>query len=197
MRSMKGIFTASLVLLASALAFGTTSLAQDDEGGGGMPTAKGKGKVTDAINSKLGALFDIGGGVTMLFPRGLPVGESRLVTLKKAKGRPPVNLVSGFKPVGPALDFNGAFNTGRKAMVLSVATKRDPVTAGKRLVLAMEVGTFCEKKNQRYKLKGGLCSGVELHDAYYDAGGKRLVAELQSTGGMRMQFGVVPEGSDE
>ena len=176
------------------------ALYAQDEGGGGMPTAKAKGgKVTDAINSKLGAIFDLGGGVTMLFPRGLPVGESRLVTLKKGRGRLPGKLIGkGWKPLGKVLDFNGAFNTSGRPIILSMPMKRNPAKGNKRLVVAMESGTFCEGPNKKHKLKGGLCSGFELHDAEYDANAKRLVARLQSTGGLRLQFGVVAdEGDDE
>ena len=53
-----------------------------------MPTFTGKGKVTEAINGKVGAVFDLGAGITMTFPKGLPVGESRLVTLQKGKALP-------------------------------------------------------------------------------------------------------------
>jgi hypothetical protein len=174
----------------------------DDVGAktGPMPTFSGKGKVTEAINSDTGALFDIGGGVTMLFPKGLPVGRSRLVTLQKARGRLPTKLIAGFTPVGPALDFSGAFNTSGKPMVLAYSTKKNPIKRGHKLVVAMEVGTFCEKENKAFKLKGGLCSGFELQDAEYDDNGKRLVGNLRSTGGLRMQFGTVPEaeaGGDE
>jgi hypothetical protein len=158
-----------------------------------MPTFKGKGKLTEAINADLGALFDIGGGVTMLFPKGLPVGRSRLVTLQKARGKVPGHLANPkWKPLGPALDFSGAFNTARAPIVLAVSAKRDPITSGKRLVVAMEVGGFCEGPNKAFKLKGGLCSSIELHDAEYDSAGKRMVANLRSTGGLRLQFGLVP-----
>ena len=53
-----------------------------------MPTFTGKGKITEAINGKVGAIFDLGAGITITFPKGLPVGESRLVTLQKGKALP-------------------------------------------------------------------------------------------------------------
>lgn len=164
---------------------------------GPMPTFSGKGKVTEAINMDTGAIFDIGGGVTMLFPKGLPVGRSRLVTLSKARGRLPTTLIAGFKPVGPALDFSGAFNTSGKPIVLAYTSKQNPIKRGQKLVVAMEVGTFCEKENKAFKLKGGLCSGFELQDAEYEDGSDRLIAKLRSTGGLRMQFGLVPEAGGE
>lgn len=165
---------------------------------GPMPTITGKrGKITEAINGDIGAVFDLGSGITMLFPKGLPVGRSRLVTLQKARGRMPTKLIDGFKPEGPALDFSGAFNTSGSPMVLAVPSKSNPARGSRKLVLAMEIGTFCEGENKKFKLKGGLCSGFDLHEAKYDAAGKRLVANLSSTGGLRMQFGTVPESSGD
>ena len=171
----------------------------DDVGAktGPMPTFSGKGKVTEAINMDTGAIFDIGGGITLMFPKGLPVGRSRLVTLQKARGRMPTQLVPKFKPLGPALDFSGAFNTAGKPMILSIPNKSNPIKGGQKLVVAMEVGTFCEGPNKAFKIKGGLCTGFELQDADYDEGEKRLVAKLRSTGGLRMQFGTVSEGEEE
>jgi len=188
-----------LVLLASA----SSLHAQLNDGipatpnNGPMPTYTGKGKVNQAINTDTGALFDIGGGVTMLFPKGLPVGRSRLVTLQKARGSLPAKLVhEKFTPIGPALDFSGSFTIARSPIVVALAAKKDPTKSGMRLVLAMEVGTFCEGANKAYKLPGGLCSGFELHDAEYEEDAHRLVAKLRSTGGHRMQFGLAP-ASDE
>jgi hypothetical protein len=150
------------------------------------------GKITEAINGDVGAIFDLGGGVVLSFPRGLPVGRSRLVTLQKGKALPGAIVHPKWKPLGPALDFTGAFNTQGKPIVLAVAAKSDPVKAGQKLVLAMEVGSFCDGPNKAFKLKNNLCSGFELHDADYDSGDKRMVAKLSSTGGLRMQFGLVP-----
>jgi hypothetical protein len=180
-------------VLAVAPALHAQSIMTEEPKKGPMPTFTGKGKVTEAINGDLGAVFDIGGGVTMLFPKGLPVGRSRLVTLQKARGRLPTKLIAKFKPIGPALDFSGAFNTSGKPMVLAIPANSDPARNGQKLVLAMEVGTFCEKENKAFKLKNGLCTGFEQHDAEYDPEGKRVVANLRSTGGLRMQFGTISE----
>jgi hypothetical protein len=158
------------------------------------PTFTGRGKVTDAINTDTGAVFDIGGGIVMAFPKGLPVGRSRIVTLEKAKPLP-TKLIPGFKPLGTAVEFSGALSTAEKPIEFAAAVKADPSQHGMKLVLAMEVGTFCEPANKAYPLKGGLCSGFELQDARYDAAGKRLLARLASTGGLRMQFGLVPEAA--
>jgi hypothetical protein len=190
--AIKGAMGRLVLALAVGLVVGSVA-AQD----GAMPTFSGKGKVTDAINGKLGAIFDIGGGITMLFPKGLPVGESRLVTLEKSRSRLPSKLVHPkFSGVGPVLDFNGAFNTAGKPIILSAPAKRDPTKKGTRLVVAMEIGTFCDGPNKAHKLKSGLCSGFELHDAEHDGVAGRLVAQLRSTGGLRLQFGTVPEEDD-
>jgi hypothetical protein len=161
---------------------------------GETPTFTGRGKVTDAVNTDTGAIFDMGTGITMTFPKGLPVGRSRIVTLEKAKPLP-AKLIPGFKPLGPAVLFSGAFGTAGKPIVLAIATKNDPSQRGMKLVLAMEVGTFCEAANKAYRVSTGLCSGFELQDAEYDPVGKRLLGKLVSTGGLRLQFGFVPEAA--
>ena len=199
-RTKQRIWSAlSAVIVAAAAAtpaLHAQSIMTEDPTTGPMPTFSGKGKVTEAINGDLGAVFDIGGGVTLMFPKGLPVGRSRLVTLQKARGRLPTQLIEKFKPVGPALDFSGAFNTSGKPMVLAVPAKSDPAKGGQKLVLAMEVGTFCDKPNKAFKLKNGLCTGFEQHDAEFDPAGKRIIAKLRSTGGLRMQFGTVPAAGE-
>lgn len=179
-----------------ALALATATPLAAEGGAAGVPTFTGKGRVNEAIDGNKGALFDIGGGSTMYFPPGIPVGSSRLVTLSRGK-RPPAKAIgTKFKPLGPTLDFNGAFSTSGRPMVVTVRQKRNPKKKGMRIVLAVEVGTFCEAHNKKYKLKSGLCSGWELHDASFDARASALVAKLASSGGLRMQFGLAPEADD-
>lgn len=191
-RSKLGWSVIAVVLCAAAVLH-----AQDEPAaappGTPMPTFKGNGKVTDAINMDTGAIFDIGGGFTMMFPKGLPVGRSRLVTLQRAKSLPGNLVHAKWKPLGPAVDFSGAFNTSGKPIVVAWAMRQDPVKRGLKLVIAVEVGSFCEGPNKAFKLKGGLCSGFELHDAEYDDGGRRVVANLRATAALRMQFGLVPD----
>jgi hypothetical protein len=155
------------------------------------PTFAGKGKVTEAINTDTGAIFDIGSGLTMTFPQGLPVGRSRVVTLKRAKSLP-AKLIPGFKALGFPVEFSGALNTADKPITISMASPRDPSQRGMKLVLAMEIGTFCDASNRAHALKAGLCSGFDVQDAQYDAASSRVLAQLKSTGGLRMQFGLVP-----
>jgi hypothetical protein len=181
----------TLLLAVGALAEGPIA-ASEKETPTSMPTFTGKGKLTEAINGKVGAVFDIGSGITMSFPKGLPVGESRLVTLQKGKALPGKLVHAKWKGVGPVLDFNGAFTTSRSPIVLAINNPKDPSTAKLKLVVAMEISTLCDDTNKAHKLKNGLCSGFELHDAEYDDASKKLVAKLASTGGMRMQFGLVP-----
>ena len=180
-------------LLVVVLAGAASALRAEEEPAASMPTVSAKGgKITDTINGDTGAIFDIGGGMTLTFPKGLPVGRSRLVTLQKGKALPGKLVHPKWRPLGAALDFTGAFNTSGKPIVLAMSSKQNPIKVGSKLVVAMEVGSFCDGPNKAFKLKGGLCSGFELHPAEYDEGSKRLVANLRSTGGLRMQFGLVP-----
>jgi hypothetical protein len=189
MAARNGMRSGCLALLSAMLCH--SALAQDAS----IPTFTGKGSVTQAINTDTGALFDLGGGVTMMFPKGLPVGRSRLVTLKKAGKAINANAVQkGFAPLGMALDFSTPIAAGGAPMEVAVPVKNDPRKAGRKLVLAMEIGTLCNDTNKSAKLKNGLCSGWEFIDAEYDGTGRRLVAKLQSTGGLRMVFGLLPEG---
>jgi hypothetical protein len=180
------------LLFVSALGvMWASSLVAQPEPSAAPPTFAGKGKVTEAINTDTGAVFDIGSGLTMTFPRGLPVGRSRLVTLRRVKSLPG-KLIPGFKALGFPVEFNGALNTADSPITVAMASPRNPAQRGMKLILAMEVGTFCDASNRAHPLKAGLCSGFELQDAEYDASRTRMVAQLKSTGGLRMQFGLVP-----
>lgn len=183
------LLSIALVLIA----VGQAALAQE---GGGLPTFTGNGSVTQALNTDTGALFDLGSGITMMFPKGLPVGRSRLVTLKKATKRPTASQIKkGFAALGTPVEFSTPISAGGGSpMELAIGVKNDPRKPGQRLVLAMEIGTLCNDTNKSMKLKNGLCSGWEFHEAEYDGAGRRLVAKLQSTGGLRMVFGLMPEG---
>jgi hypothetical protein len=183
-------------LMALSL-FLTTSqaLAEGDDGakpGEEMPRFSGNGSVTQAINGDVGAVLDIGGGQTMTFPKGIPVGRSRLVTLKKAAKPAGPQVQKGFSPLN-AVEFNTPVSAGGSPIVVSLAMKKDPSKKGFKLVLAMEVGTLCTDENKKFKLKNGLCSGWEIQPAQYDAAAQAVVAKLQSTGGLRLVFGLMPE----
>jgi len=173
-----------------------TLAAQDktsEQTSGGIPIFSGKGSVTEAVDSKKGAVFDIGGGVKLLLPKGIPVGSSRLVTLKTAKNPPaPSQVQKGFKRHGKTLLFDGALNTADKPMVLSLQMKNPPNKRGQKFVLAMEQAGLCNDGNKKFKLKSGLCSTWETIETKYDKVGKRVLVILSYTGGLRMQFGWVP-----
>jgi hypothetical protein len=205
MHMIKHQYWASIVVLSSLLFLSlslaraeevkkpTSTKAGQGEGPDAIPTYSGKGKVTEAVDSQRGAIFDIGGGVTMTFPRGLPVGRSRLVTLKTTTDRPtPAHIHPKFQRVGATLHFNGALNSGRVPMVLSVSAKRSPEKAGYKLVLAIEEAGICTKDSKGAKLGQGLCSSWRTIDARYDTQAGKINADLASTGGYRLQFGLVP-----
>jgi hypothetical protein len=159
-----------------------------------IPHFTGNGAVTQAINGEVGAVLDIGGGTTMTFPKGVPVGRSRLVTFKKAAKKPSgAQIQKGFTPLGATLEFSTPVSAGDAPIVVSVALKTDPRKKSERLVLAMEVSTICTDANKSTKGKNGLCSGWELNDAQFDGAAQQLAAKLKSTGGLRMQFGMLSE----
>ncbi len=188
-RSTTRSFTTAFTI-AFACALVPLALAAQDAT---LPTYRGQGSVTQAIDTDQGAVLDIGSGITMTFPKGLPVGHSRLLTLSKSSKKPSAAQVhAGFVAIGPTLELNVPLNAGGTPLTLELTTKSDPQKRSGKLVLAMEIGTLCTAENKAYKLKNGLCSGWDLVSARYDEAGKRVVAELQSTGGMRMIFGVVP-----
>jgi hypothetical protein len=177
---------------AISLAWAPAALA-DDDASAAMPTYSGKGAVTQAIDGDKGAILDIGTGITMTFPKGIPVGRSRLVTLKRAAKKPSAAQVqSGFTPISTPVDFSTPLSAGSAPIVLAIAQKTDPRKKSERLVLAVEVGTLCNQENKATKGKDGLCSGWEVVEADYETASQRLVAKLQSTGGMRLVFGLLP-----
>jgi hypothetical protein len=188
------ILLPSLLLLLLPLTLSAQDEGEKGAEPGGIPTYTGKGKITQAIDTDKGAVFDIGGGFTMLFPKGLPVGHSRIVTLKFGSKRPkPSQIHKKFKPHGKTLLLDAALNARRTPLVLAMSVKKEPMKKGYKLVLAVEEAGFCEPKNKKYKIgKSGLCSTWRTIDAEYDSAQKRVVAELESTGGLRLQLGWIP-----
>jgi hypothetical protein len=175
--------------VAVSLALSSAVLAEDSA----IPTFSGKGAITQAIDGEKGAVLDIGSGITMTFPPGTPVGRSRLVTLKAAAKRPSGSQVHpGFTPIGSAVDFSTPISAGNQPILFSITQKSDPRKKAERIVVAVEIGTLCNAENKATKGKNGLCSGWEVVDAEYEAAAQRLVARLQSTGGLRLVFGLMP-----
>jgi hypothetical protein len=72
-RFFSNVFALTLTLAASqAWAEGEDDAAKK---GDEMPRFTGNGTLTQAINGDVGAILDIGGGQTMTFPKGIPVGR--------------------------------------------------------------------------------------------------------------------------
>jgi hypothetical protein len=177
----------SIVLWLGLCWLASSANAEDE-----MPRFTGNGAITQAINGDVGAVLDIGSGLTMTFPKGIPVGRSRLVTFKKSARKPSgAQVQKGFVPLGTPMEFNIPVSAGDSPIVVSMATKTDPRKKGEKLVLAMEVGTLCTPENKATKGKNGLCSGWELVDANFDPAAGALTAKLQSTGGQRLVFGMI------
>ncbi|HTU56902.1 MAG TPA: hypothetical protein VMF89_00690, partial [Polyangiales bacterium] len=111
LRFFRNVFVLTLTLAASqALADGEDDAAKKGEE---MPRFTGNGSITQAINGDVGAILDIGGGQTMTFPKGIPVGRSRLVTLKKAAKPSGPQVHKGFTPLGNAVEFNTPVSAGK------------------------------------------------------------------------------------
>jgi hypothetical protein len=178
----------SVLVLAMVLA-ASSALAEEE-----MPRYSGNGSITQAINGDVGAILDIGSGLTMTFPKGIPVGRSRLVTFKKSAKKPSgAQVQKGFTPLGTPMEFNMPVSAGGSPIVVAMAMKSDPRKKAEKLVLAMEVGTLCDDHNKGTKGKNGLCSGWELIDADFESAAQQVVAKVQSTGGLRMVFGLLSE----
>ncbi len=190
---MTGTATKKALVLVGMLIVASIAAAQKSSQEA-MPTHTGKGKVTEAVDTKKGAIFDIGRGITILLPRGLPVGSSRVLTLKKSGKRPrPGQIHKKFQRLGETVVFTGTLATAGKPIVFAISMQKDPSKRGKKLVLAVEEAGLCTKENKKYRMGKGLCSTWRLVDAEYDASGRRVVAKLTATGGHRMQFGWIPE----
>lgn len=191
--------TVGILVLSWLGALTTASLAQeappDDADSTAMPTYTGRGSVSEAVDSDRGAMFDIGGGITLLLPRGLPIGHSRLLTLRKDNKAPtPADVAPGFQRHGQTVRFDGALNASDSPIELGVAMKKAPEKRGFRFVLAMEVAGLCDASNERNRISQLLCSTWEIVDTTYVA--NRVVARLHHTGGYRLQFGWIPVAND-
>jgi hypothetical protein len=190
---MTGTATKLALVLVGMVVVARIAAAQD-KSQEAMPTHTGKGKVTEAVDTKKGAIFDIGHGITILLPRGLPVGSSRVLTLQKSGKKPrPGQIHKKFQRFGETVVFTGTLATAGKPIILAMSMKKDPSKPGKKLVLAVEEAGLCTKENKQYKMGKGLCSSWRLVDAEYDSSGRRVIAKLTSTGGHRLQFGWIPE----
>jgi hypothetical protein len=105
----------------------------------------------------------------------------------------PAQVHAGFIKQGPTLAFDGAIDTGRRPLILTIRQRRLAPRAGKRLVLAIEMPGLCDDSNRRYPMGNGLCSTWTVVPAVHDATAGVVRAEIANPGGYRLQFGWVPE----
>jgi hypothetical protein len=186
--------------LILALAFPAALLAQDGDGDGETPTPPpptaptfaGRDSATGPIG-QLGATLELGSGFRVFFPPRLPIGNSRLLTLRTERRAPrPADIARGFIRQGPAVLFDGAINASRTPLEVSLRVRRLSPRRNMKLVLANEQAGLCTDTNRHLRLSSGLCSTWALIDAQHDAAGGRIVAPLGTPGGMHLVFGWVP-----
>ena len=158
----------------------------------GPPRHEDRSSVTAPIG-QAGATMALGNGAEIFLPPGLPIGSSRLLTFTGGRTVNARNVQAQFVRVGPTLRFDGAINATRAPMVVSIPVRRFSARNGSRLVLAMEQPGLCTDANRSQSLGNDLCSVWELVPAEYDEAAGRVRANLSVSGGLRLQFGWVPE----
>jgi hypothetical protein len=156
------------------------------------PTYSGDREVSELVDAKVGAVFEIASGFTMTFPKGIDV--SGVFTLKTTRDRPKSSQIhSDFTRHGSTLFFDGALTATGEPIVVGFSLQREPRREGLKFVLAVEEEAECEGANAKYKLESGMCSHWTVVDTEYDEAAKCMVAKLKNTGGFRLQFGWMPE----
>ncbi len=207
-RTIFGLTLAStlLALFAVSSALGVGARAQDDDGEGeaeappapepaqpaGPRTESGRAEVVVVIDRR-GAVLSLHSKARLVIPAELPVANRRVRFAESREPLQPSQIGAGFARIGPALSFDGAIDASRAPVVVSIAAPRDPSRRGARLVLAMEQPSICGEGS--VPLPGasrGICSGWSILPARYDAGERRLSAELRAPGGYRLVFGTLP-----
>lgn len=191
-----------MTLFSLLLAAPSALLAQDDEADAGatnaMPTHSGRSSVEAAIGQR-GAILELTrdrARPTLTLPPGLPIGGSRMLTFSIHRQRPrPSQIHPRFVRFGPTLHFSSAIDASRQPLTVSLRIRTQPVRRGMKLILAWEQPGFCDESNQAYSLGNGLCSTWQVVDATWDASTQLVRARLETTGGLRLQFGWVPEDS--
>jgi hypothetical protein len=161
----------------------------------GPPRHEDRSRVTAPIG-QAGATMALGNGAEIFLPPGLPIGSSRLLTFAGGRTVNARNVHDRFVRVGPTLSFDGAINATRAPMVVSIPVRRFSARNGSRLVLAMEQPGLCGDANRNQPLGNDLCSVWELVPATYDEAAGRVRANLSVSGGLRLQFGWVPEAAE-
>lgn len=136
-----------------------------------------------------GGTLRIGRHIDLTVPAGLPTGE-REFTFAIVDERPAGREVArGFVPVGPTLGFDGAIDATERPIVVRVRARRIPARRpGHRYVVAVEHADLCREGESQRRIAEGLCTSWRVHAAERRPG--ELRAELPTTGGMRIQFGL-------
>ncbi len=156
------------------------------------PTYSGDREVSELVDADIGAVFELGSGFMMTFPKGIDV--SGVYTLKTTRDRPKSSQIhSDFARHGSTLFFDGALSASTDPIVVGFSLQREPRRAGLKFVLAVEKEGECEGANAKYELESGMCSHWMVVDTEYDDAAKYMVAKLKNTGGFRLQFGWMPE----
>lgn len=190
----------SVALSLSAALCALPYASAQDEGGeeaapaapAGPPTTTGRAEASAAVG-QAGMTFELHSKARLFVPPGLPIGSARRMRFAEERaGFNPAHVAEGFRRIGPALSFDGAINATRSPVVVSIRQPSDPARPNLRVVLAMEQPTICREGLEPVPHMANLCSSWELLDARYDAGERRLMAELRTPGGYRLVFGTVP-----
>lgn len=190
-----------MTLVSVLVAAPAVLMAQDDGGDAGaatnaMPSHTGSSSVEAPIGQR-GATLELTrdrSRPTLTLPPGLPIGNSRMLTFSIHRQRPrPSQVHERFVRFGPTLHFSSAINASRHPLTVSLRIRTQPVRRGMKLILAWEQPGFCDESNEQYSLGNGLCSTWQTVDATWDASTQLVRAQLEATGGLRLQFGWVPE----
>lgn len=160
------------------------------------PQITGRDRATGTVG-QAGAEFVLANGATLLLPSGLPIGNSRTLTFATAGRAPrPASVAPGFVRQGGVYAFDGAINAETAPLVMSVTVRNLAAKPNHDLVIAVEQATICDAQH-RERIEGGqLCSGWVLSPATYDAGVKKISAEVGAPGGFRLMFGWVPSAAN-
>jgi len=181
-----------ILALLGAIALPYSGVAQEEESSG--PPVHEATRSVEVPVGQAGAILRLGNGIELMLPAGLPIGNSRLLTLESLRRGPrPASIHRGFRPLGSAVRFNGAINATRSPLVLSLTQRRFSPRRGQRLVLVGEEPGICQAHNQRQTLAAGLCSSWRVFAAEYNEAERRVQAHIPVSGGYRLQFGWLPE----
>ncbi|MDH5676286.1 MAG: hypothetical protein OEZ06_29470 [Myxococcales bacterium] len=171
-----------LLLPSLALASGDSS----------PPEFKGEGEITEFVPEKTGASFDIGAGVQVFVPAG--VKGAGVTTFSRSTDRPSDSLVAkSFSRHGPTVVFDSELSSKKGPVKVVFNLRREPKRSGLKFVLGVEFSGECTGKAKRNELEDGSCGHWKLYDTKFDEKLGGMVAEVDKTGGYRMQFGWIDD----